>query len=71
MRAEGIRILAPPIPALLEVNDFGNIVPSEYARDIRAAGLSIITWTFERSDLRNGAANAGWYWAFDPQAAGP
>ena len=28
---------------------------------------SIITWTFERSDLRGGAATAGWYWAFDPQ----
>ena len=42
-------------------------MPSQYARDIRAAGLDIITWTFERSDLRSGAATAGWYWAFDPQ----
>ena len=66
LRAEGVRILAPPIPALLEVNDFGKIVPSEYARDIREAGLSIVTWTFERADLRGGAADAGWYWAFDP-----
>ncbi len=67
LRAEGLRILAPPIPALLEVNDSGRIVPSQYARDIRAASLDIITWTFERSDLRGGAATAGWYWSFDPQ----
>ena len=66
-----MRILAPPIPALLEVNDSGKIVPSQYARDIRAADLDIIAWTFERSDLRSGAANAGWYWAFDPQAVAP
>ena len=66
LRAEGLHILAPPIPALLAVDDFGKIVPSEYARDIRAADLSIVTWTFERSDLRGGAADAGWYWAFDP-----
>ena len=66
LRAEGLHILAPPIPALLEVNDFGVIVPSQYARDIHEADLSIITWTLERSDLQGGAANAGWYWSFDP-----
>ena len=66
LRAEGLRIFAPPIPALLAVDDFGKIVPSQYARDIRDAGLGIIAWTLERSDLRGGAANAGWYWAFDP-----
>jgi glycerophosphoryl diester phosphodiesterase len=67
LRTEGVRILAPPIPALLEVYESGKIVPTQYARDIRAAGLGIIAWTFERSDLRSGAATAGWYWAFDPQ----
>ncbi len=66
LRAEGVRIVAPPIPALLEVNVSGKIVPSQYARDIRAASLDIITWTFERSDLRGGAVTGGWYWAFDP-----
>jgi len=67
LRKKGVRILAPPIPALLEVDESGKIVPSQYARDIKAAGLEIITWTFERSDLRFGAAAAGWYWAFDPK----
>ena len=42
-------------------------MPSQYARDIKAAGLKIITWSFERSDLRRGAANGGFYYAFDPQ----
>jgi glycerophosphoryl diester phosphodiesterase len=67
IRQEGVRIIAPPIFALLAVNDAGEIVPSEYARDIQRAGLDIIAWTFERSDLRQGAAPAGFYWLFDPQ----
>jgi glycerophosphoryl diester phosphodiesterase len=33
---------------LLTVKD-GNIVPSEYAKAARKAGLDIITWTTERS----------------------
>jgi len=39
----------------------------QYALDIKAAGLKIITWTFERADLRKGAAQAGFYYYFDPQ----
>jgi glycerophosphoryl diester phosphodiesterase len=65
-RREGMRIFAPPMWALLAVTDAGEIVPSDYARDIRAAGLDIITWTFERADLRQGAAQGGWYYLFDP-----
>jgi glycerophosphoryl diester phosphodiesterase len=52
--------------ALLAVNDAGTVIPSQYALDIKAAGLDIITWTFERADLRHGAAKAGWYYLFDP-----
>jgi glycerophosphoryl diester phosphodiesterase len=68
VRAQGVRIFAPPIPALLAV-DAGNnrLVPSQYARDIKAAGLGIITWSFERSDLRRGAAFGGFYAAYDPE----
>jgi glycerophosphoryl diester phosphodiesterase len=68
VRAQGVRILAPPVPALLTVNELDEIVPSQYALDIRRAGLKVITWSFERSDLRNGAGAAGFYWAFDPQS---
>jgi glycerophosphoryl diester phosphodiesterase len=66
-RRQGVRIFAPPIPALLAVDSNDAVVPSQYANDIKAAGLRIITWSFERADLRRGAANAGFYYAFDPQ----
>jgi glycerophosphoryl diester phosphodiesterase len=66
LRKDGVKIIAPPLWALLAVNDAGEIVPSEYAMDIRKAGLDIITWSFERSDLRQGAAKGGWYYQFDP-----
>ncbi len=46
--AQGIRIVAPPMWALLAVEN-GKIVPSRYAGDAKAAGLDIITWTLERS----------------------
>ena len=46
---QGIRIVAPPMWALLAVDAHGKIVPSQYARDAKAAGLDIITWTLERS----------------------
>jgi len=68
-KKQGVRIMAPPIPALLAVTAAGKIVPSQYALDIKALGFDIITWTFERSDLRRGAAFAGFYYAFDPTGA--
>ena len=45
---QGIKIVAPPMWALLAV-DNGKIVPSRYSKDAKAAGLDIITWTLERS----------------------
>src|SRR6266705_372324 len=47
--AQGIRIVAPPMWALLAVDASGKIVPSQYAKDAKAAGLDIITWILERS----------------------
>ncbi len=67
LKKQGVNIFAPPMWALLAVNDAGEVVPSEYANDIKRAGLDIITWTFERADLRQGASKAGWYYQFDPQ----
>jgi len=66
IRRQGVRIFAPPIPALLAVDSNDRIVASQYAKDIKAAGLKIISWSFERADLRNGAKGAGFYAAFDP-----
>ena len=40
---------------LLQVDNGGEITASRYARAARAAGIDIITWTFERSDLRKGS----------------
>lgn len=67
LKKQGVRIIAPPVWALLSVDSKGELVPSSYARDIRKAGLDIITWTFERSDLRQGASQGGWYYQFDPE----
>jgi glycerophosphoryl diester phosphodiesterase len=47
--AQGVKIVAPPMWALLAVDENGKIVPSEYARNAKAVGLDIITWTLERS----------------------
>ena len=59
-KAQGIQIVAPPLFALLDVKD-GKIVPSAYARDAKAAGLSIITWTLERSGVL-ATGKPGWYY---------
>jgi glycerophosphoryl diester phosphodiesterase len=69
LRQDGVRVFAPPMQALLALNAANEIVPSQYAIDIKSAGLDIITWTFERVDLRRGAAGAGSYYAFDPTGA--
>ena len=68
LRAQGVQIIAPPMFALLALNDQDEIVPSQYAKDIKSFGFDIIAWTFERSDLRQGAGPAGFYWLFDPQS---
>lgn len=48
--ARGINIVAPPMWALVTLED-GRIVPNAYAYVTMAAGLQIITWTLERSGL--------------------
>ena len=45
----GVRIIAPPIWALITLDSAGQIVASDYALAARAAGLDIIPWTLERS----------------------
>jgi glycerophosphoryl diester phosphodiesterase len=60
-----VRVVAPPILTLLAVQK-GRVVPSTLARTLTAMGFDIITWSFERADLRRGASKAGFYYAFDP-----
>lgn len=51
MRAQGVRITAPPMWALLDLDADGKIIPSQFALNAKAAGLDIITWTLERSGI--------------------
>lgn len=70
LRKRKVNIIAPAMPALLAVSG-GRVVPSQLARDLRDMGFDLITWTFERSDMRQGslASRAGFYWDFDPTAS--
>ena len=61
LAAQGVKIIAPPIWALLTLNSNGKIVPSQYALDAKSAGLDIITWTLERSGIL-ADGDGGWYY---------
>ena len=63
-RKDGIRIVAPPLFALLEAKD-GKVVPSAYAKNAKQAGLGIITWTLERSGVLADGKNGWYYQTFD------
>jgi glycerophosphoryl diester phosphodiesterase len=64
-RAAGIRIVAPPIFALVADDGQGNIVPSAYARNAKAAGLDIITWSLERAGILADGNNGFYYQTID------
>lgn len=64
-KAQGIRIVAPPIFALLDTDGAGRIVPSAYARNVKAAGLDIIAWTLERSGVLADGNNGFYFQTFD------
>jgi glycerophosphoryl diester phosphodiesterase len=64
-RAQGINIVAPPLFALLTTDPTGELVPSDYARNAKAAGLDIITWTLERSGVLADGNNGFYYQSFD------
>jgi len=64
-KAQGINIVAPAIFALLATDAAGNIVPSQYAKNARAAGLDIVTWTLERSGILADGDNGFYYQTFD------
>jgi glycerophosphoryl diester phosphodiesterase len=57
---EGIQIVAPPIFALLDTKD-GKLSASAYAKNAKQAGLSIITWSLERSGVM-ASGKGGWYY---------
>ncbi len=61
LQAQGVRIWAPPLFALLALDAAGTIVPSQSAIDARAAGLELVTWSLERSGPL-GVGQNGWYY---------
>jgi len=44
---KGLRIIAPPIPMLVEMNEQGTLQKTRYADYALEAGLDLISWTFE------------------------
>ncbi|WP_299440470.1 glycerophosphodiester phosphodiesterase family protein [uncultured Rhodospira sp.] len=59
LKEMGVNYIAPPMWVLVTVEN-GEIVPSVYAKEAKAAGLELITWTLERSGpLMTGG---GWYY---------
>lgn len=59
LKGMGVNYIAPPTWMLVTL-DGGEIIPSELAVQAKTAGLSIITWTIERSGpLTSGG---GWYY---------
>lgn len=56
----GVNIIAPPLFALVQLNNKNELVPSDYAKLAKEADLDIIAWTLERSGpLTQGG---GWYY---------
>ena len=58
-KKQGVHIVAPPLFALLDVQD-NRMVASRYAKDAKEAGLNIITWSLERSGIM-AVHKGGWY----------
>jgi glycerophosphoryl diester phosphodiesterase len=59
---KGVRIMAPPIFALLNTSGNGEIVPSVYAVAAKKAGMDLISWSLERSGpLKKAAAMKEYY----------
>ena len=58
--ADGVRYIAPPMWALVDLDNENHLIQSNYAELAKSAGLKIITWTLERSGPLSG--HGGWYY---------
>ena len=69
LRRAGVKVVAPAFNALCStVRAIGSY--RRCSRKIcRSLGFDLISWSFERVDLRRGAAGAGSYYDFDPTGA--
>jgi glycerophosphoryl diester phosphodiesterase len=59
LKAQGVKIVAPPMWALLALDGSQRVIPSTYATKAKSVGLDLITWTLERSGL---LVNGGGYY---------
>lgn len=57
---DGVKIVAPPLFALVSLDKDNKLVPSAYAKALKKRGLGIITWSLERSGLLKDGG--GWYY---------
>lgn len=57
---QGVKYWAPPTWVLLSARN-GKFVPSRAAKNARAVGLNLITWTLERSGIL-ADGDGGWYY---------
>jgi glycerophosphoryl diester phosphodiesterase len=64
-KAKGINIVGPPTFALLDLDIGKNIVPSDYARNVKTTRLDIIPWTLERSGILADGDNGFYYQTID------
>lgn len=64
-KSQGINVVGPPTFALLDLDPSNQIVASQYAKDAKAAGLDIITWTLERSGILADGNNGFYFQTFD------
>lgn len=66
LAAQGVKIIGPPFGYLLTTSaDNKTIIPSDYAKVAKQAGLDIIAWTFERSGPLANVAKSGEYYYSD------
>lgn len=56
----GVNIIAPPLFALVDLDENNELVASNYAKLAKGADLEIIAWTLERSGPL--AQGGGWYY---------
>ncbi|MEZ8555108.1 glycerophosphodiester phosphodiesterase family protein [Vibrio cyclitrophicus] len=60
LRDAGVNIIAPPLFALVDLDENNELVASNYAKLAKGADLDIIAWTLERSGPL--AQDGGWYY---------
>jgi glycerophosphoryl diester phosphodiesterase len=64
-KKSGINIVGSPLFSLLALSPGNAIVPSQYARNARTAGLEIIAWTLERSGILADGNNGFYFQTVD------